>query len=458
MAFDQALPGQPAPPEISISTGLATAVIHVDFRQRSPNSGIQRTQQAILEEAVGLAQAIQLDVVYQQSFILNKISPATLLGKGNVENIQGIVQALSIQLAIIDGTLSPVQQRNLEKAWKCKVIDRTGLILEIFGARARTAEGALQVELAALKHQRSRLVRSWTHLERQRGGFGFTGGPGETQIELDRRMINQRIIKLEKELKNITKMRGLHRRARQRQAIPVISLVGYTNAGKSTLFNHLTQSNVFAENLLFATLDPTMRRCEIVNPETKGKLDVIFSDTVGFISNLPTQLIAAFRATLEEVCTADIILHVHDSSHPDSKAQALDVEKILNDLGVVDQQPEDAPLVIHVYNKIDLLNLEEKTILSNRVARDKNAVAISAINGDGIEDLLNWIYNRFQQQGTIVREVSLRGDQGAALAWCYQQGLVLDRHDNEEGQIYLKLNLTPEQFKKLQSMAPELAV
>jgi GTP-binding protein HflX len=458
MAFDQSLPGQPAPPEISMSTNLATAVIQIDLRHRPLHHNAQRTQQAVLEEAVGLAQAIQLDVVYQQAFTLNKISPATLLGKGNVENIQGIISALSIKLAIIDGVLSPVQQRNLERAWKCKVIDRTGLILEIFGARARTAEGSLQVELAALKHQRSRLVRSWTHLERQRGGFGFTGGPGETQIELDRRMINQRILKLEKELKNITKMRGLHRQARQRQAIPVISLVGYTNAGKSTLFNRLTQANVFAENLLFATLDPTMRRCEIVNPETKGKLEVIFSDTVGFISNLPTQLIAAFRATLEEVCTADIILHVRDSSHPDAEAQAQDVEKILHDLGVVDQQPDDAPLIINVYNKIDLLSDDEKSVLFNQVARDKNAVAISAQQGEGIEHLLNWIYNRFQQQGTFVREVSLRGDQGAALAWCYQQGLVLERQDSEEGQIYLKLTLTPDQFKKLQLMAPELAV
>ncbi|RZI46296.1 GTPase HflX [Candidatus Finniella inopinata] len=412
-----------------------------------------RTQEAALEEAVGLAEAINLKVVYRQSFALNKISPATLLGKGNVENIQQIIQALAVKLVVMDGTLSPVQQRNLEQAWKCKVIDRTGLILEIFGARARTSEGGLQVELAALKHQRSRLVRSWTHLERQRGGFGFIGGPGETQLELDRRMIDQRIMKLEKELINVTKMRGLHRKARQRQSIPVIALVGYTNAGKSTLFNRLTQSNVFAENLLFATLDPTMRRCEIINPATKGKQEVIFSDTVGFISNLPTQLIAAFRATLEEVCTADLILHVRDAAHPDAKAQAQDVEKILHELNIVDRQPDDAPLIVDVYNKIDLLSAEERFVLLNQVSRRPNAVAISAQNGEGIETLLQWIYNRFQNKGAFVQTLVLKNDEGAALAWCYQQGLVLERYDDETtGQIDLKLFLTASQLDYLRKI------
>ena len=450
MAFDQSLPGQPAPPEVAITENLEAAVLHINFRHRPLVNQTPRTQDAALEEAVGLAQAINLNVVYQQSFSLNKISPATLLGKGNVENVQQAVQALAIKLIIIDGSLSPVQQRNLEKAWKCKVIDRTGLILEIFGARARTSEGRLQVELAALKHQRSRLVRSWTHLERQRGGFGFTGGPGETQIELDRRMIDQRIIKLEKELKNITKMRTLHRQARQRQSIPVIALVGYTNAGKSTLFNRLTQANVFAEDLLFATLDPTMRRCEILHPETKGKREVIFSDTVGFISNLPTQLIAAFRATLEEVCTADLILHVRDSAHPDAKAQAQDVEKILHELGVIDRQPDNAPLIVEVYNKIDLLSDEERSILLNQVSRRPNAVAISARNGDGMETLLSWIYDRFQNKGTFEKTVVLNSDQGSILGWCYQQGLVLERYDNNEtGHTELKLSLTSHQFEYL---------
>ena len=449
MATDQSLPGQSASSPAAITDDLATAVIHISFRHKPLIDQCQRTQQAALEEAVGLAEAINLNVVYQQNFALNKISAATLLGKGNVENIQQIVQALAIKLVVMDGVLSPVQQRNLERAWKCKVIDRTGLILEIFGARART----LQVELAALKHQRSRLVRSWTHLERQRGGFGFIGGPGETQLELDRRMIDQRIIKLEKELKNVKKMRTLHRQARQRQSMPVIALVGYTNAGKSTLFNRLTQANVFAENLLFATLDPTMRRCEILNPKTKGKQEVIFSDTVGFISNLPTQLIAAFRATLEEVCTADLILHIRDSAHHDAKAQAQDVEKILNELGIIDRQPDDAPLVVEVYNKIDLLSPEDRSILLNQVDRRSNSVAISAQNGDGIETLLKWIYDRFQNKGMFVQTVVLDNDQGAALVWCYQQGLVLERHDNDEtGQIELTLNLTLPQFAYLKKL------
>ncbi len=453
MATDQSLPGQSASSPAAITDDLATAVIHISFRHKPLIDQCQRTQQAALEEAVGLAEAINLNVVYQQNFALNKISAATLLGKGNVENIQQIVQALAIKLVVMDSVLSPVQQRNLERAWKCKVIDRTGLILEIFGARARTSEGRLQVELAALKHQRSRLVRSWTHLERQRGGFGFIGGPGETQLELDRRMIDQRIIKLEKELKNVKKMRTLHRQARQRQSMPVIALVGYTNAGKSTLFNRLTKANVFAENLLFATLDPTMRRCEILNPKTKGKQEVIFSDTVGFISNLPTQLIAAFRATLEEVCTADLILHIRDSAHHDAKAQAQDVEKILNELGIIDRQPDDAPLVVEVYNKIDLLSPEDRSILLNQVDRRSNSVAISAQNGDDIETLLKWIYDRFQNKGMFVQTVVLDNDQGAAIAWCYQQGLVLERHDNDEtGQIELKLILTLPQFVYLKKL------
>ena len=452
MLYDQPLPGQSVPPPVSMTAGLATAVLHVDWHRPTTLKHTQRTPQAALEEAIGLAQAIELDVVYQQSFYLNKISPATLLGKGNVENLQDLIRALSIQLVVIDSVLSPVQQRNLERIWKCKVIDRTGLILEIFGARARTSEGRLQVELAALKHQRSRLVRSWTHLERQRGGFGFIGGPGESQLELDRRLIDQRILKLEKELNNITKMRALHRQARRRQDKPIIALVGYTNAGKSTLFNRLTQANVFAENLLFATLDPTMRRCAIPSPAGHRPLEIIFSDTVGFISNLPTELIAAFRATLEEVCAADLILHVRDAAHPDTHAQAQDVEGILHDLGVIDQNLEKAPLIVNVYNKIDLLPATERDVILNQVARQLNAVAISAQQGDGIKDLLAWIYQRFQDKDLAIYTAQLSSHQGAALAWCYRHGLVLERHDDDQGHIHLKLQLTPFQRQYLQTL------
>ncbi len=446
MSYDQSLPGQAIAPEINIASGLATAVIHLNwYRPTTPLEKVKRTQQAALEEAVGLAEAIQLRVVYQQAFYLNKLSPATLIGKGNVENLQAMFQALNIKLAVVDSVLSPVQQRNLERIWKCKVIDRTGLILEIFGARARTAEGRLQVELAALKHQRSRLVRSWTHLERQRGGFGFIGGPGESQIELDRRLIDQRILKLEKDLKNIAKMRSLHRQARKRQEKPVIALVGYTNAGKSTLFNRLTQANVFAENLLFATLDPTMRRCSIPGPDNADRLEVIFSDTVGFVSNLPTELIAAFRATLEEVCVADLILHVRDAAHPDASAQAQDVEAILHDLGIVDQNPEKAPLILNVYNKIDLLTHQENEILRNQLARQSNAWAISAQYGTGIEGLFAWIYHRFQAQETSLQSLTLSCQEGTLLSWCYQKGLVVDRRDDDQGFVHLKLRLNPAQ-------------
>jgi len=367
--------------------------------------------------------------------------PSTLLGEGIVERIGERIAAESVDLAVIDAALSPVQQRNLERAWKCKVIDRTGLILEIFGERAQTSEGRLQVELAHLSYQRSRLVRSWTHLERQRGGFGFLGGPGETQIEADRRQIGERIVKLKREIEAIKRTRGLHREARKRVPYPVAALVGYTNAGKSTLFNRLTGAEVRAEDQLFATLDPTMRRVRLKSGRT-----IILSDTVGFVSSLPTDLVAAFRATLEEVIEADIVIHVRDISHPDSEAQKDDVLDVLHDLGVNGVRPA---AIIEAQNKIDRLPHERRDVVRNRTLRQDDMVAISARTGEGCEQLLDLIDQRLAE-GRQVIELDVDLSDGAAIAFLYRHGEVVARRD-DDGMAHFQVGLAPADLARYHS-------
>lgn len=351
-----------------------------------------RPPEGRVEEAVGLAAAIDLDVVEGMHFRITRPTPATLMGSGKVEELGQWITAHSIVLVIIDVPLSPIQQRNLERAWKCKVIDRTALILEIFGERAQTREGQLQVELAALNYQKSRLVRSWTHLERQRGGFGFLGGPGESQLEIDKRLIRGRIATIKHDLEKVVKTRNLHRSRRKKTRQPVVALVGYTNAGKSTLFNRLTGAGVYAENKLFATLDPTLRAVRM-----EGGMTFILSDTVGFISNLPTELVAAFRATLEEVTEADLILHVRDITHAETEAQRDDVLAVLESLGMEETMSERG---IEVLNKADLLNRDEREHLQNEIIRQQQpAVLISASQGEGIRDLLRAIKDRLELLG-----------------------------------------------------------
>ena len=402
-----------------------------------------------MDEAVGLAQAIDFDVVEAAAFNVSKPRPATLFGKGAVETIKELAEThdhsgREIDVIIVDAQLSPVQQRNLEQEWQCKVIDRTGLILEIFGARAQTREGRLQVELAALSYQKSRLVRSWTHLERQRGGAGFMGGPGETQIEMDRRMIGKRIARINLDLKEVRRTRGLHRNARQRVPYPVVALVGYTNAGKSTLFNRLTGADVVVADQLFATLDPTMRAITLGDGQK-----AIISDTVGFISNLPHELVNAFHATLEELTEADLVLHVRDISHPDTEIQKTDVFEVLAEIG---EDKDFAKPVIEVLNKIDRLDAETREYHLNKTGRtDAPTAAVSAITGEGCEALLEEIA-RFLSERFETIEVTLSYADGAETAWFYEHGEVLERDDAEDG-VHLKVRLAPENIARYRDHA-----
>jgi GTPase len=409
-----------------VARGALALIICPDIGQAS------REPAARLEEARGLAAAIGLKVVASATYRVRAAKPATLFGSGQVEEMGASIAAHDASLVIVDGALTPVQQRNLEKAWNVKVIDRTGLILEIFGERAATAEGRLQVELAHLDYQSGRLVRSWTHLERQRGGFGFLGGPGETQIEADRRLIRDRMARLRKELEKVRRTRGLHRARRHKAPWPVIAFAGYTNAGKSTLFNRLTGSDVMAEDLLFATLDPTMR--EISLP---GLSKVIISDTVGFVSDLPTQLVAAFRATLEEVNSADLILHVRDIAHPESEAQSRDVRTVLS--AIFDGEGEGPPLV-EIWNKADMLDDDKRADVLSEIVGREDAVLVSALTGEGIEDFKRFVADRLTASHRT-RSVSLPLQDGANLAWLRANGdIVAEQVDGDILTLQVRLS------------------
>jgi GTP-binding protein HflX len=407
-----------------------------------PRDGARRSAEARGEEAEGLAQAIGIDVVAERTFRVRTVRPATLLGKGQVEEIAAAAREQGAGLLIVDAALTPIQQKNLEDEAGTKVIDRTGLILEIFGERAATAEGRLQVELAHLDYQAGRLVRSWTHLERQRGGFGFLGGPGETQIEADRRLIRDRMAKIRRELDHVKRTRSLHRGRRQRAPWPVIALVGYTNAGKSTLFNRLTGEAVFAEDLLFATLDPTMRDIRL-----PGFDKAILSDTVGFVSDLPTELIAAFRATLEEVREADLLVHVRNMAHPDREAQREDVEDVLASLGLAE---EGAPPRIEAWNKVDLLSGEERLRLEEEARRRDDVVPISAVTGEGLGALRDRLSEKLRS-GEQVHNIRLSATDGGRIAWLHSRGEVLGQQLDHD-QLELSVRLSPDNWARFQAL------